>query len=146
MSQNAVDIANLLYRYAELFDSGDLEATARLFRHARLKVIDREELLDEQQLLALWRRFVVIYPCGTPRTKHVVTNPIIEVDAEHATARSYYTVYQATEGFPLQAVAAGRYHDEFECVAGAWRFRFRDYSLLDMTGDTRFHLQQPVNT
>ncbi|MDR8731651.1 nuclear transport factor 2 family protein [Burkholderia pseudomultivorans] len=76
------------------------------------------------------------YPCGTPRTKHVVANPIIEIDeaAHRATARSYYTVRQAVDGLPSQPVAAGRCHDAFERVDGAWRFAFRDYSRFDFAG------------
>jgi hypothetical protein len=72
----------------------------------------------------------------------VITNPIIDVDEERnrATCRSYYTVLQATERVPLQVVVAGRYHDEFERVAGHWRFAFRDYSLMDLAGDLSDHL------
>jgi len=146
MSNSMLAITNLLYGYAEAFDAGDLERAAKLFRHARIKVRDRVELLDEIGLLALWREHVKIYPCGTPRTKHVVTNPIIEIDesAGKASARSCYTVYQATENFPLQLIATGRYHDQFERVDGIWRFAHRDYSLLDMIGDMSFHLNVPV--
>jgi hypothetical protein len=94
------------------------------------------------ELLALWRGLVKIHPDGTPRTKHVVTNPILDIDEEAGTAacRSYYTVLQQTDAVPLQVVAAGRYHDEFERVDGVWRFSFRDYSMLDFTGDLRDHL------
>jgi hypothetical protein len=71
-----------------------------------------------------------------------VTNVILEMGADGTTAatRSYYTVTQATEGFPLQMVAQGRYHDRFEKVDGTWRFCFRDYSLLDARGDLSRHL------
>ena len=133
-------ITNLLYRYAECMDGGDLAGAAALFRHARVKSGD--ELKDEAGLLALWRRVVKLYPCGTPRTKHVITNPILEIDegAGSASCRSYYTVLQAAPGFPLQVVAAGRYHDEFERVDGNWRFSFRDYSLFDLPGDLGHHL------
>lgn len=144
MDHAATAIANLLYRYAECMDAGDLEGAAALFRHARVKVRDSAETLGHEQLLALWRGHVILYPCGTPRTRHVVTNPIITVDepAGTATSRSCYTVFQCTDALPLQAIAGGRYHDEFERVDGEWRFRFRDYSLLDMMGDLRHHLKQ----
>lgn len=146
MSSSAVEIANLLYRYAELIDSGDLPATAALFRHAEVKTSVSATLLSEADLLALWREHVKIHACGTPRTKHLVTNPIIEIDeqAGTATSRSYYTVYQAAEGFPLQLIASGRYHDRFERVDGRWRFSFRDYSMLDLFGDVREHLNIPI--
>ena len=93
-------------------------------------------------MLAVWRSYMKIYPCGTPRTKHVITNPIVEIDevADTATCRSYYTVVQATDELPLQIVAAGRYHDAFEWVDGAWRFSYRDYSLLDLRGNLSGHL------
>ena len=146
MSATALAITNLLYRYTEAMDSGQLEDAAELFRNARIKVRDRAEPLNAAGLLALWRTHVKLYPCGTPRTKHVVTNPIIEIDDDvgKATARSYYTVYQATEGFPLQLIASGRYHDEFERVDGTWGFSYRDYSLLDLTGDMSLHLNVPA--
>ena len=133
MSESAVAITNLLYRYCELMDSGALGEAAALFRHARIKVAGLEGLAGEAELLEVWRRYVRIYPCGTPRTKHIVSNPIIEIDAQanRAEVRSYYSVYQATGDLPLQLIAAGRYYDEFACVDGIWRFAYRDYSLLD---------------
>ncbi|HGO6127660.1 TPA: nuclear transport factor 2 family protein [Burkholderia cepacia] len=139
-----VEIANLLYRYAALLDAGDLPGMAALFRHARIKVAEDAPTIGADELLALFDARVKRYPCGTPRTKHVITNPVIEIDetAQRATARSYYTVLQATEGFPLQPIAAGRYHDAFERVDGAWRFAFRDYTLFDLAGDLRFHLNE----
>ncbi|MCE4053858.1 nuclear transport factor 2 family protein [Pseudomonas sp. Au-Pse12] len=143
MSNSAIEMTNLLYRYAERMDRGDLEGAAALFRHARVKVSNCENLLDEAGILLIWKQHVKIYPCGTPRTKHVITNPIIEIDdaSGKATIDSYYTVLQATNELPLQPIAAGRYHDEFERVGQTWRFCFRDYSLLELTGDLSFHLQ-----
>jgi 3-phenylpropionate/cinnamic acid dioxygenase small subunit len=147
LSTSAVKIANLLYTYAEKIDSGDLEGAAALFRHARIATRDRENLLDAAGMLEQWKRYMKIYPDGTPRTKHVVTNPIIDIDEEAgtATSRSCYTVVQSAEGFPLQLIASGRYHDKFERVEGSWRFSYRDYSLLDMVGDLSFHLKVKVD-
>lgn len=144
MSNSATCIANLLYRYAEFMDAGELEAAAELFKHARVK--SQGGLQGQAEILDSWRRWVKIYPCGTPRTKHVITNPIIEVDedANTASCRSYYTVLQATETLPLQVIAAGRYHDNFECVDGTWRFSYRDYSLLDLQGNLSDHLHIAV--
>ncbi|WP_110205020.1 nuclear transport factor 2 family protein [Nocardioides daejeonensis] len=138
----ATHIANLLYRYAELLDSGDLEGTAALFAKARLRMGGGRVLEGAEPILAMWRANVRIHEDGTPRTKHVITNPIIEVDDEagRATCRSYYTVFQATETLPLQPVAQGRYHDTFVCDGGQWRFEERDYSLFDAAGDLSQHL------
>lgn len=144
MNPSAVSITNLLYRYAELMDSGDLDGAAALFGHARIKA-DPEGtvILDDAGILQLWRGLVQIHADGTPRTKHVITNPILDIDEEAGTAtcRSYYTVLQQTEAVSLQVVAAGRYHDEFERADGVWRFTFRDYSMFDLKGDLRDHLR-----
>lgn len=135
-------ITQLLYRYAELIDAGDLAGAAALFADARI-VLGAGHETDSAGLLAIWRERVMIHPCGTPRTRHVVTNPIVEVDegAGAATCRSYYTVLQQTETLPLQVIAAGRYLDTFARVDGAWRFASRDYSLFDMQGDLSQHLR-----
>ena len=88
----------------------------------------------------------MLHADGTPRTKHVTTNPIIEVDEDAGTAicRSYYTVLQQTEESPLQTIVAGRYHDRFERVDGRWRFSYRDLTLIDMVGDVSRHLTHPI--
>lgn len=141
MSHSATDITNLLYRYAELMDAGDLEAVAGMFENAMVKTGDG--LLGRQQLLEQWRKWVKIYPDGTPQTKHIITNPIVEINDTAGTARcrSCYTVLQATDTLPLQVIAAGRYHDTFKRVDGEWGFNYRDYTMLDLKGDLSDHLR-----
>jgi 3-phenylpropionate/cinnamic acid dioxygenase small subunit len=137
-------VCNLLHRYAELMDGGDFAAAAELFRHARLVLDPTNDVsVDADGILRLWTKMVIRHPDGTPRTKHVTTNPIVEVDEEAGTAtcRSYYTVFQQTDTLPLQPIVAGRYHDRFDRVDGAWRFRERDYSLVDLVGDVSEHLR-----
>ncbi|HEY3425995.1 MAG TPA: nuclear transport factor 2 family protein [Negativicutes bacterium] len=142
MINSAVEIANLLYRYNEFIDSGDLPGAAALFKDAKLKLRDHDELQNDVATLAMLQRVVKIYPDGTPRTKHIVTNPIIEVDeaAGTATSRSQYIVFQATDDIPMQVIAGGRYHDSFERIDGKWRFSYRDYTLFDMQGNISGHL------
>lgn len=146
---SSVAITNLLHTYAEHMDAGRLEDAAALFRHARVRAGGRA--LGEPELLALWRSSVKLHEDGTPRTKHVITNPILDVDedAGRAACRSYYTVLQCTDTVPLQIIAAGRYHDEFERAGGAesggaWRFTARDYSLMDFAGNLGDHLLMEV--
>ena len=135
-----VQIANLLYRYAELMDAGRLEDAAELFRHAEI-VLDRStEPIDADALLAVWRSIVKLHDDGTPKTRHMVTNAQIMIDGDTASARSSYTVLQATQRIPLQPIIVGRYHDEFERVEGTWQFSRRDYSLVDLVGDTSDHV------
>ncbi|MBB4613924.1 nuclear transport factor 2 family protein [Novosphingobium taihuense] len=143
---SATAITNLLYRYAELMDAGRLEEVAAMFSHARVTLGGGRVVEGSAAMLEQWRAFVRIHPCGTPRTRHVITNPIVEIDeaAGWASCRSVYTVFQQAPELPLQAIASGRYHDTFECVDGAWRFATRDYSMLDYIGDLSQHLLLPV--
>jgi 3-phenylpropionate/cinnamic acid dioxygenase small subunit len=139
------EIANLLYRYAEYMDGGDFAGAASLFEHAVLRVGGGDTATtDAAGMLAFWTNLVIVYPDGTPRTKHVVTNPIIEIGDSTATCRSYYTVLQQTDDFPLQVIVSGRYHDRFERVDGRWRFSYRDYSMMDLVGDLSRHLRQQI--
>ena len=141
------EIENLLYRYAELIDDGDLDGVARLFAHGEIlapAAISGARGFDA--VLAMYRAATRLYPDnGTPHTRHVTTNAIIEVDEDtgRASARSYFTVFQAVEGFALQPVVAGRYHDEFERNDGRWRFTQRRM-LPDLWGDLSRHLLQEI--
>ena len=142
-------ITNLLYRYAECIDTGDLVGAAELFEHARIRVggpDTDQDTIDATRLLGIWKSLIVIHPDGTPRTKHVTTNPIVEVDEAAGTAscRSYYTVLQQTDELPLQTIVTGRYDDRFERVGGQWRFSYRDLTLIDLVGDVSHHLTHPI--
>jgi 3-phenylpropionate/cinnamic acid dioxygenase small subunit len=142
---SAIEIANLLYRYAEYIDTGDLEGAAALFRDARIETA--RGVVGAAEVLESWRKAIILYEDGTPKTKHVITNPIIEVDEEAGTAtvRSYYTVIQATDSLPLQPVFSGRYYDRFVRVDGVWRWEYRNYSLHDHPGIMSAHTRTSVS-
>jgi 3-phenylpropionate/cinnamic acid dioxygenase small subunit len=143
---DATAITNLLYRYAELMDLGDFAGAADLFAHARIKVgVGDGGYVDSAGILKLWEDGVIRYPDGTPRTKHVTTNAIVEFEGDDvATARSYYTVFQQVDGGPMHPIIGGRYHDRFARVDGTWRWVERDYTLMDLFGDLSKHLRMDV--
>jgi 3-phenylpropionate/cinnamic acid dioxygenase small subunit len=146
VSSNDVQaISALVYRYAELIDAGDLDGVASLFEHATWGAGTRTERLRGTEEVRRGYGGVVLYEDGTPRTKHVITNLVIDVDGigTHASARSYFTVLQATEGIPLQPIIAGRYDDQFEKVAGTWRFSERIIHP-DLQGDLSKHMRGPT--
>jgi len=135
-------IAGLVHTYAERLDAGDLEGVAGLFAHATYGRAGGALRRGAAEVLAALQ--VVKLHDGSPRTKHVVTNLVVEVDEAAGTgaARSYFTVFQATPALPLQPIIAGRYHDRFERVAGAWRFSERVVHL-DLVGNLTEHLCNP---
>jgi hypothetical protein len=99
-------------------------------------------LRGQEAIEAMFRDTIITYEDGTPRTKHVTTNMIIDVapDTARATARSYFTVLQALPDLALQPIAAGRYHDQFERRAQRWRFAERRVHV-DLVGDVSRHLR-----
>ena len=145
MADSAREIENLLYTYAERMDAGDLSGLADLFANGRVKPAPDAppEMTFEgrEKVLELYRASARIYEDGTPRTKHVTTNAIIEVDeyAGVASSRSYYTVLQQTDTLKLQPVISGRYHDTFRRIDGRWWFDTR-VIFIDLVGDLSQHL------
>jgi 3-phenylpropionate/cinnamic acid dioxygenase small subunit len=142
MPNDECEIANLLYRYAELIDAGDFSGVGELFSKATVHWGLRETqgpAAVEAQLHATTRR----YEDGTPHTAHIITNPLIEVDGDTATARSRYSVYQATDALPLQPIIIGRYTDRFARDADGWHFTDRTYGV-DLLGNLREHLPEAV--
>jgi 3-phenylpropionate/cinnamic acid dioxygenase small subunit len=140
----AREIENLLYLYAERIDAGDLEGVAELFAHGRIQASpDAPKPIAEGRagVLALYRSATRIHPDGSPHTRHVTTNAIIEVRADGltASARSCFTVFQQVDDFPLQPIIAGRYHDTFQRLDGRWWFDTR-IMLVDLVGDLGRHL------
>lgn len=144
MRQPRDDIEALLYRYADLLDAGDLDGVAALFEHATWGSGTRIERMRGTEQVRRMYDGVILYEDGTPRTKHVITNVVIEHQdgATQATARSYFTVLQAREG-ELKPVIAGRYHDRFEQVDGEWRFAERVIHP-DLQGDLAQHMRGPA--
>src|SRR5438045_7279086 len=93
-AHDAIAVTNLLGRYAECIDAGDFEGAADLFTHATLKFgVDANGavIVDSVGFLKMFRDNVIVYADGTPRTKHVVTNPVVTVDEAVgiATCHSY---------------------------------------------------------
>jgi 3-phenylpropionate/cinnamic acid dioxygenase small subunit len=136
-------VSELIYTYAERLDLGDYEGVADLFAGA---VITRTSAPDvsrgREEVLARYTAHTRKHADGTPRTKHMTTNLIVDVDdtAGMATARSYFCVLQHVAGeFSLQPIIAGRYHDRFERVDGRWRFAAR-HIISELVGDLSHHL------
>jgi 3-phenylpropionate/cinnamic acid dioxygenase small subunit len=122
-------VQTLLMTYAECVDSGRFADAAALFAKAsyRLEFPDRPGLTTYQGTGEVHAFFAGtrLYPDGTPRTKHLITNVTIEVDGDRASSRCNVTVLQQTDVLPLQPIASGRYLDRFERAGGEWRFADR---------------------
>lgn len=139
-------IPKLIALYAERIDAGDFAGVAELFAHATVTAEGNDAVHEgTDQVQAMYEGWTRRYDDGTPRTKHVTTNLVLDVDEEKGTAtcRSYFTVLQQTDTLALQPIIAGRYHDRFERVDGSWRFA-RRHMITDLVGDLSQHLTQPL--
>jgi 3-phenylpropionate/cinnamic acid dioxygenase small subunit len=144
-------IRRIILSYPERVDRGDFAGVGELLAGVRLGGAvgrnappvpeDRLRALSAADVEGRYRSSVLTYKDGLPGTKHVITNIDISFsdDASTASARSYYTVLQALEDFPLQIVISGRYEDVFLRTADGWRLDIRR-EYADLVGDLSRHV------
>lgn len=139
------EIRNLLGSYCECMDRGDFDGIGELFAEGTLADEHGTPIAAGAEAIAAFYRAGTQLYDGSPRTKHLVSNSVVEVDddAGHAAVRSSYVVFQQTDTLPLQAIIAGRYLDSFDRIDGAWRFTERRF-FVDLVGDLSQHLRYDV--
>jgi 3-phenylpropionate/cinnamic acid dioxygenase small subunit len=141
MPDARAEITALVHGYAERIDAGDLDGVAALFAEGVFRSDRGGRYEGAAAVREVLGRLVILHADGTPRTKHVTTNLVVDVEPRGtAAARSYFTVLQATAKMPLQPVVAGRYHDRFVRTDGRWRFADR-LVFMDLVGDLSDHLR-----
>jgi 3-phenylpropionate/cinnamic acid dioxygenase small subunit len=146
MGDSAIEITNLIYRYAELIDAGDLDAVAELFAHGRICGVENGPpetvFTGTAGVRKMYEMAVRIHDDGTPKTRHNTSNVQLEIDEDGGTARStsYYCVTQATPELPLQVIVTGHYQDTFHRLDGVWWFDSRTM-FVDQVGDVSHHLK-----
>ncbi len=136
-------VTKLIHTYAERIDAGDFSGVADLFADATLSFEGFGDAVSGREAVErLYVRSTRRYEDGTPKTKHVMTNVMVDVadDGLTAASRSYFTVLQAVPGeLALQPVIAGRYRHTFEHVGGRWRVATM-HVIIDLTGDLGHHM------
>jgi 3-phenylpropionate/cinnamic acid dioxygenase small subunit len=137
-------VARLVFGYAERLDAGDLDGMASLFSTATLRTTGPAGITTftgKAEVFGAFDGSVQRFEDGTPSTKHVTTNLIVDAgaDGETASARSYFTVLQARPALPLQVVIAGSYRDEFVLGDDGWRFSDR-LIRIELVGNLSEHL------
>jgi ketosteroid isomerase-like protein len=140
---DAESIAKLIYTYAERIDAGDFAGVAELLQHATLTFEGYGDAVTGRDAIeSLYTRSTRRYEDGTPRTKHVMTNMMVDAadDGRRASSRSYFTVLQAVPGeLALQPVIAGRYRHTYERVDGRWRV-VTMHITIDLVGELGHHM------
>ncbi|TRW76372.1 nuclear transport factor 2 family protein [Mycolicibacterium sp. 018/SC-01/001] len=129
-------VTELLYRYAELIDAGDFDGVGRLLGRGDFMGVAGSEAIAAL-FVATTRRFPD--HGNTPRTRHLVLNPVVDVTGDTAAARSTFCVVQQTDTVALQPIVVGRYADTFARDDDGWYFTQRTVDV-EMVGDVSDHL------
>ena len=157
----STEITDLIYRYAELIDAGDFEGIGELLARATFGGPHTPKVTGARNIAEMFSRTTRRFADpgagrhragrGTPRTRHLVLNAIVEIDGDTATARSTFCVVQATDRVPLQPIVVGRYYDRFardpfardpfarDQDSRGWYFTERIVDV-EMIGDVSDHL------
>lgn len=146
--ESILEIQAVMFTYAECVDLARFDQLGALFEHGTIGADGRGEgMRGASTVASFYRATNKVHADGTLRTRHLATNPIIDVDAggETASSRSYFVVLQATDDVPLQPIVAGRYHDRFHVVDGRWCFAER-VIFVDQIGNMSDHLSFDLRT
>jgi hypothetical protein len=128
---NALDyfkIQNLIYRYPDLLDRGNLDQASALFEHAEFHLEGQPEPLSrpgQNRMTQVFQEWIRLFAQrgGRPDTRHVTSKLIIEKDGlNSAIAQSYVVVVQSDGTMSIQTVMGAAYCDKFEKIQGHWRF------------------------
>ena len=141
-STHKLEITELLYRYAELIDAGDFDGVGRLLARSTFGGPASGSVSGAENIAKLFAMTTRRYPDhgNTPRTRHLVLNPIVELGGDGTAAtRSTFCVLQDTETVPIQPIVVGRYYDAFARDDAGWYFTERKVEI-QMIGDVSAHL------
>lgn len=115
LAEERDEILQLLYRYNHAIDSGDAEGWADTWTEDGFFGGVGDGLQGRAQL--------VQFASGVGGLRHMVLNPLIDVDGDTARVRAYVVVLAAG-----QVVTVGTYDDTVVRTPGGWRFAKRMFS------------------
>jgi len=133
------EIKSLILEYALLVDKGDFQGIGNLFARGKIIGDGSNHVEGAEAVCAMFTATTRRYEDGTPCTHHVTTNISIEVSGNSAESRSYFTVFQGLEDFPLQVIITGQYFDTFVLHSDGWWFNSRQMEIAQV-GDISRHL------
>ena len=84
--EDKLAVTELLYRYAELIDAGDFDGVGQLLARATFAGTRSASTSGAEAIAKLFTITTRRYPDhdNTPRTRHLVLNPIVDVDRPHS--------------------------------------------------------------
>ena len=146
---------DIMMRYAEGIDTGDIESVGALFAKGELAMPDGTTLVGVGEVTEHYTNLIIFYDAEgnvvpyergqcTPRTRHVISN--LRFDFNNAVnrvdVRSYFTVYQTIDG-RNEIIAGGHYVDDYGLDLTGWHLVRREI-FLDNLGDMTHHLKSSL--
>ena len=81
-------ISNILARYTQLVDAGDFEGVGAHLAHCTLSSgATGREWSGAEAITGMYRGALIVDERGSPRTKHLTTNVVIDIDDDDDDAR-----------------------------------------------------------
>ncbi len=118
-------IRALLLDYGRLLDAGDFAGYAALFAEDGEWVGGLGRFQGRAAIRAMLEDNLAPGPRERLTSLHLMSNEVIEVDGERATARSrWFFIVTGEDGAP-RLLLAGRYEDELVREGGRWLFARR---------------------
>jgi uncharacterized protein (TIGR02246 family) len=121
-------IRDLLTSYGKLLDSGDWVGYSKLFARQGTWTGSFGTATGPDEILAMLRKSMGAVPAYNPdkvRSLHLLTNYVIQVDGDRATATSRWTNFARTDDNKLVPRLAGHYEDVLVREDGRWKFLSR---------------------
>jgi uncharacterized protein (TIGR02246 family) len=125
-SEDQQAIERLLLEYGRTLDSRDFAAYAALFAADGQWKGAQGTYQGPKEIQATMEKIFTDAAADIPKGRnfHVMSNFIIDVQGDRATARSNFIFYKLDGSKPVAEVA-GRYEDVLVRVGGAWKFQQR---------------------
>jgi hypothetical protein len=142
MTADRDEIANLIARYAELLNLGQIEEVGALFEHGRITSEGNPNTYEGREGVTKMYRDSLVLGERVPDTLIFTSNLQIHVEGEAATGKAYFmAMHEGPHG--LGPVLAGRYHDRYRRIDGTWWFEHR-HMFPDLQGDLTTHLTKSI--
>jgi hypothetical protein len=125
-------VRRTLERYMRFNDDRDLDRILELFAPDAVYRVGGEELVGREAIGKFLSQFG--YARGRkrwtdadrlmimPRSAHLMSNPVIDVDGDTATAESDFAVVERNDKGHAYMMLVGRYRDRLKKIHGLWVF------------------------
>jgi hypothetical protein len=132
------EISSLLFRYAELLNTGQFDLVGELFAQGRVSVEGSPKVYVGAAEVAEMYRSTTSSENGVDSLLFN-SNVQVSIEGEQASAKSYFIAYHQRPGVILPVVG-GRYRDRLSRIEGKWTFVER-IMTIDLVGDLGSHLK-----